>query len=61
MMDNGITILGEQECFGRVETKNRAEFEEFTLKPSPDAVRVIEELESASIPQDQRLGTFAVG
>lgn len=60
-MDNGITSLDELQCFGRVEIKNRAEFEEFTLKPSPDAVRAIEELESASIVSEQRLGTFTVG
>ena len=59
-MDNGITALEEQ-CFGRVEIKTRAEFEEFTLRPSPDAVRAIEELESASIVSEQRLGTFTVG
>ena len=60
-MDNGITSLDDLQCFGRVEIKSRTEFEELTLRPSQDAVRAIEELESASIVSEQRLGTFTVG
>ena len=60
-MDNGITSFDDMQSFGRVEIKTRAEYEEFTLKPSPEAVRAIEELESLSIVSEQRLGTFTVG
>ena len=60
-MDNGIISLDDLQCFGRVEIKSRKEFDEFTLRPSQDAVRAIEELESASIVSEQRLGTFTVG
>ena len=59
-MDNVINILAEQ-TFGRVEIKDRKEFNRFTLKPSKKAVEQIEKLEELTLAAEQRLGTFVVG
>lgn len=59
-MDNGISGSAQHQS-GRVVIEDPAEFERFTLRPSPEAVKQIEKLEESALMAEQRLGMFLVG